>query len=269
MTIRGSRGRHDRSPHYVSILAHRGGSDGKFPENSIAAFEEGIRCGADILELDVRLSKDGNVVVVHDPVIAVDGGGEQPVDALDHREMNDEANEYNMGVPTLAAVLERFPGRRFNIDLKVDTPVLAERVADHLRTVGAAHRSVVASFLPRALHYFRRVAPEVATSTHPREVRSFLFRHLTGIRPVSPAYALQIPLRHGSIPIVTRRFVSYAHRHGYAVHVWTINDPADAVRLAELGVDGIVTDRVDVINEALADCGFRRRTEKDDTKETE
>jgi len=253
---------HDAPNRYVSILAHRGGSDGAFPENSIAAFEEGLRRGADILELDVRLSRDGHVVVVHDPVITVDGRGARPVEALDYHAMGDETRRDDAGIPTLPEVLARFPDTRFNIDLKTDTPSLAERVSEHLRTAGAAHRSVVASFLPRALQYFRRIAPEVATSTHPGEVRSFLARHLTGLRPASPAYALQIPRRHRAIPLVTRRFVTYAHRHGYAVHVWTINDPADAVLLAGIGVDGIVTDRVGVIHDALASRGFRRQPEQ-------
>ncbi|MFP4210174.1 MAG: glycerophosphodiester phosphodiesterase [Alkalispirochaeta sp.] len=257
-----------RHAHYVSILAHRGGSDGRFPENSIAAFAEGLRCGADVLELDVRLCRDGHVVVIHDPVVTIDGTGERGVDTMGHREMENGTRRGDAGIPTLPEVLARFPGNRFNIDLKVDTPALAVRVAEHLRSSGATHRSVVASFLPRALDYFRRVAPEVATSTHPGEVRSFLLRHLIGVRPSSPAYALQIPLRHRSIPLVTRRFVSYAHRHGYAVHVWTINDPTEAVRLAEMGVDGIVTDRVGVIHDALSERGFRRGAGQQDTKES-
>lgn len=237
----------------VTLLGHRGGAAGRFPENSLSAFESGLKSGADILEMDVHLTLDDEVVVAHDPVFIGGDGVTRQIAAT----TADEISSFAPSIPTLPTVLERFPTERFNIDLKVDSSALVESVVDLIRTARAVQRTVVASFLPSALEYARAAGPEFVTSTHPGEVKRMLLSHLVRGRPASPARYIQVPVKHGIVPIVTRGFVDFAHRHGYDVHVWTINDPRDAIRLAGIGVDGIVTDDVAAIDTALTRHGYR------------
>lgn len=237
----------------VVLLGHRGGAAGNFPENSLSAFDFGLKSGADILEMDVHLTHDGAVVVAHDPAFTGLDGVTRRFDEC----TADEVSSLSPSIPTFATVLERFPTGRFNIDLKVDSPSLVESVIDLIRTARAVQRTILASFLPSTLEYARSAGPEFVTSTHPSEVKRMLVSHLFRRRPASPARFIQVPVKHGVVPIVTRRFVDFVHRHGYDVHVWTINEPRDALQLARIGVDGIVTDDVAAIDAALTHHGYR------------
>lgn len=242
------------------ILAHRGGADGLYPENSIPAFLEGIRAGADVLELDVRRTSDGRVVVLHDADLGRVSGSARPVSEtslyeLQQVDLQDASGRVHPGVrvPLLDEVLEACPAARLNIDIKADDAALVRALTELLQRHGAASRVTVGSFLSSALQLFRTLAPHIETSAHPGEVKQLLMAALLHRPPRSPAARLQVPVRHGIVPIVRRGFVDFLHRHGLAIDVWTINDPAEAQRLAALGVDGIVTDRVRVLRSALGD----------------
>jgi glycerophosphoryl diester phosphodiesterase len=250
----------DRSKRRVVVLGHRGGAAGQFPENSLSAFTTGLKNGADILEMDVHLTVDNEVVVAHDPVFTGIDGVSRQISASTAAEVA----TFAPAIPMLSAVLERFPSGRFNIDLKVDSLSLVEGVIDLVRRSRAVQRTVIASFIPSILEYARAAGPEFVTSTHPDEVKRMLISHLFRRRPKSPARFIQVPLRHGLVPIVTPRFVDFAHRHGYDVHVWTINEPRDAIRLARIGVDGIVTDDVTAIDTALKYQGYRNTERHND-----
>lgn len=236
----------------VDVLAHRGGSAGRFPENSIDAFLAGIAAGADVLELDVRLSRDGRVVVIHDERIDRVCGGSGAVAELTFSEIRNHPMRDGAGrvhrdcrIGSLDDVLVRCSEVRLNIDLKSAEPSLARAVYELLGRHDALSRTTVASFLPEALEHFRAIAPEVRTSAHPGEVKALLLARLSGGAVDTPAQAVQIPRRYGVLPLATRGFVRFLHRRGFHVDVWTLNDATSIRAAALVGVDGIVTDDVE------------------------
>jgi glycerophosphoryl diester phosphodiesterase len=246
------------------VIAHRGGA-GLWPENTLHAFERALVAGADVIEMDVRSTRDGRLVIHHDESVerTTDGRGRvadhtladlKRLDAA-HRWTPDGGRTYplrgaGLTVPTLEEVLSRFDGddgARFVIEIKQDAPPLAEPLCRALREHGAAARVLVASFRQTTLDDFRRACPEVATSAALSEGYQFLALFKAGLGDsYSPAMqALQAPERLRGWQVLTREFVESAHRLNLHVHVWTINDPDDMRRLLDMGVDGIITDYPD------------------------
>jgi glycerophosphoryl diester phosphodiesterase len=159
-------------------------------------------------------------------------------------------------VPRLDDVLAAWPQVRFNIDVKADGA--AGSTVEVLRHAGAEDRVLLASFSDARLARLRALAgPRVATSLGRVEVAKLRLSSWTGtpLRLPPSAVAAQVPVRHGRLPVVDRRFVSRAHRLGLQVHVWTIDDPVEMTRLLDLGVDGLMTDRPDVLREVYAARG--------------
>jgi glycerophosphoryl diester phosphodiesterase len=222
------------------VFAHRGG--GKMgPENTIATFDRALEGGADGLELDVHLSRDGIVVVNHDALLDRTTRAKGPLKARTAGELAE------LNVPPLRAVLARYPKVGIIIELKESRPELAEAVVDEVRRAGASDRVCLGSFSVSALRAARAAAPAIATSGARFEVRMALYRSWCGLSPGRVPYqAFQVPEISGSTRVVSPRFVQLAHRAGIAVHVWTVDDPEDIRRLLGWGVDGIISDRPDV-----------------------
>jgi glycerophosphoryl diester phosphodiesterase len=221
------------------VFAHRGGSALK-PENTIEAFDNGMALGADGLELDVHLSRDGEVVVHHDRTLDRTTVLTGPIAARTTAELREAR------VPTLAEVLTRYPDARIIIEMKVNTADLAQRVVAAVRAADAVERVCLGSFGWRVLREARALEPRVATSAAREEVRWALYR--TWCRwPVSRvAYAgYQVPELAGRTRVVSPRFVAAAHAAGLGVQVWTVDTEDDARRLLEWGVDALITDRPD------------------------
>lgn len=249
-------------------LAHRGASD-LAPENTIEAFGAAVESGAGGLELDVHLTRDGHVVVIHDPTVDRTTGGTGAVAqmTLDEIRALDAGHEFspddggtlpyrgrNVRVPTLAEVLREFPGVALNIDMKVDSPGIETSVLGVLREAGAGGRALVVSSGYGAVRRFRRISGgSISTGASRWETGVFyLFSRLHLEWLLRPAYdALQVPPRHRGIPLVTRRFVEAAHARGVRVDAWTINGADEMRRLLELGVDVIMTDRPGTLDEVL------------------
>lgn len=249
------------------ILAH-GGGQGLWPDNTMLAFEGAAALGADVLELDVRRDQDGTFRVIHDatldrttsgtgPVAALPGARVDALDAGYHwtpggpRAGAQEADYRYRGagatVPTLAAVLERFPEASVNVEIKEREAGAGTALCSLLRSHGALERVLVASFNSEPMRAFRKACPEVATSATRSEVTLFFVLATARLSAVyrPPFEAMQVPVKQGSITVVTPRFVRAAHARGLAVEVWTVNDPAEMARLEALGVDGLITDRPD------------------------
>jgi glycerophosphoryl diester phosphodiesterase len=223
------------------VFAHRGGS-GLAPENTIAAFDNGLALGADGLELDVHLARDGVVVVHHDRDLARTTTLRGPVAARAADELG------AAGVPTLALVLARYPRVPVIIELKVDTSEMARAAVDVVRAAGAIGHVCFGSFGLRVLRKVRQLEPAVATSASRDEVRWALYRSWVRWPPRRPAYAgFQVPEWSGTTRIVSRRFVDVAHRAGLGVQVWTVDTETDARRMLDWGVDALITDRPDII----------------------
>lgn len=219
------------------IVAHRGAS-GTHPENTLLAFDEGLRRGAQALEFDIRLTADGVPVVIHDATLerTTNGTGlvaDVTLGAL--RELDAGRAER---VPTLAEVLDRFP----------ETPCIVEikeaRAGEPAREVLARHeaagRVLVGSFEPGALRPFR--APPWHRAASRRETALCWALSRIGVRPWHRGYdAFTLPEHHGSLHVVDGRFVRQARRARKPVHVWTVDDPTHVARLLALGVCGIIT----------------------------
>jgi glycerophosphoryl diester phosphodiesterase len=223
------------------VFAHRGG--GKLaPENTIEAFDRGLALGSDGIELDVHLSRDGQVVVHHDRTLerttALSGPiGERTADEL-----------ARAGVPTLAAVLARYPDARLIVELKMDHADLAREAVDLVRRAGAIERVCFGAFGRRVLRAVRDLEPAAATSAAREEVRWALYRSRIGWPVRRGGYGgYQIPEQAGPTRVVSPRFVRHAHQAGLRVQVWTVDDEDDARRLLGWGVDGLITDRPDRI----------------------
>ncbi|HKW20892.1 MAG TPA: glycerophosphodiester phosphodiesterase [Ktedonobacterales bacterium] len=251
------------------FFAHRGGSLLR-PENTMVAFEHGVALGADALELDIQQTRDGELVVIHDPTLDRTTSGSGPVANFSL----DEVRAFDAGyyftsdngatfpyrgkgitVPTLRQVFERFPDTRINIDLKESTPDREERLWALIQEFTAEDRICAGCFAHAVLVRFRRLTGRrVATSASPREVRSFVLgavSHMTGW--LRPAYdALQVPDTYGSVRIVSRTTVEAAHRLGIDIHVWTVDERSHMEALLALGVDGLMTDRPDTLADVLA-----------------
>jgi glycerophosphoryl diester phosphodiesterase len=229
------------------VFAHRGGCK-IGPENTIAAFDRGLEGGADGLELDVHLSRDGIVVVHHDATLDRTTG----VKGLVKDRTASELAEFS--VPPLRAVLARYPGIGIIIEMKERGPRLAEAVVDEVRRAGASDRVCLGSFSVAAVRAARAAAPAIATSGARFEVRMALYRSWCGLSPGRVPYqAFQVPEWSGSTRVVSPRFVQLAHKSGVAVHVWTVDEPGDIRRLLDWGVDGIISDRPDVAAEVVKD----------------
>jgi glycerophosphoryl diester phosphodiesterase len=223
------------------VFAHRGGS-ALAPENTMAAFATGLAAGADGIELDVHLSRDGGVVVHHDATVDRTTAGTGAVAALSRAELA------RLDVPSLADVLREFPDARVIVEMKVNARELAAAVVDVVRRANAVDRACLGSFGQRVLNAARSLDAAVATSAAREEVRWALYR--SWVRRPSfgvPYSCFQVPECSGTTRIVSRRFVEVAHRAGLAVQVWTVDDENDARRLLNWGVDALISDRPDVM----------------------
>jgi glycerophosphoryl diester phosphodiesterase len=152
----------------------------------------------------------------------------------------------------MADLLEHLPQARFNIDLKSDAAV--RLLAELVERTRVHERVCVGSFSERRLRAFRRlVSRPVATSFGPAGVgvARFAPQRLAERVLGGRGDALQVPHRTRGVRIVTEAFVERAHGAGHPVHVWTVDDPDEMVLLLDMGVDGLMTDRTDVLRDVL------------------
>ncbi|MFH8249769.1 glycerophosphodiester phosphodiesterase family protein [Microbacterium sp. B2969] len=244
------------------VLAHRGlvtpdGARHGIVENSFAAVAAAHAAGVDYVESDCHLTRDGVVVLFHDPDLARVTGDPRRVDEVTARDLEHIMANHG-GLITLAQALDTFPAVRFNLDVKAEGA--AEKVGRLVARHG--HRVLLTSFSDErrraaldaaaAAGGGIRPATSAGTSVVTRvvgavSVRSRRLAH----RALAGVDALQVPERQGRLRVVTPRLIDYAHTADVEVHVWTVNDPADMTRLVAMGVDGIVTDRADVAVTAL------------------
>ena len=244
----------------VLAFAHRGGAyhpEIEGLENTMAAFRHAVDLGYRYLETDVHVTADGVLLAFHDEVLdrVTDRTGE--IAGATYAEVQQALIGGRERVPTLAELVDEFPGVRVNIDLKSDRSVAA--LAAFIEEREAWDRVLVGSFVPRRLRRFRRLTGgRVATSAHPLEVAAYLVlpgpvaRLVTRGRPS----ALQIPHRRGRLTVATPTLVRRAHAAGLQVHVWTIDDAAEMGDLLDRGVDGLITDRTDILRAVLQSRGL-------------
>lgn len=237
------------------IIAHRGlAADA--PENTLLAFVKALSAGATHLETDVHASADGEAVISHDPDLSRVAGREVRVDQLTLAELRRIPLGEGQSFCSLAEALDAFPAARFNIDIK-DERAGAPAAAAIVKT-RAADRVLLTSFSAARRRSATSALPEVAVSPSVSEFVPALLGSKLGVRPLTRRAlrgfaAVQIPERRGPVRLVTARTVRAIQAAGAEVHVWTVDDVADMTRLLDLGVDGIVTNRCDLLK-ALVDA---------------
>ncbi|MDH4570106.1 glycerophosphodiester phosphodiesterase [Pseudomonas sp. BN414] len=243
------------------VIAHRGGR-GLWPENTLFAFERAAALKVDMLEMDVRHTRDGELVVLHDPRVdrTTNGDGKvadlalADVQALDagYRWSADGGESYpyrgqGIRIPTFAEVLERFPEQPKVVEIKVPDVGMEEQLCALLDEHQQRQRVLVGSFYERSLKRFRKVCPGVATSAGPTSVRLLVALNWIGLGSlVSPSYqALQIPESSGGLQVASDSLMKTALQRGLAVQMWTINEQPAMRHLLDMGANGLITDYPD------------------------
>ncbi len=216
----------------------------------MAAFESAVRQGYRYIETDVQATRDGVAVALHDDTLDRLGGRRDRVSELPWSEAKWIKIDEREPIARLDEIRGTWPEIRVNVDPKSDAAV--EPLVEALRRANAVERVCLASFSDRRIERVRaHLGAGLCWSLGPyalARLRAASF----GLRYRTPrAPCVQVPLRYRGIPIVDRAFIETAHRHGAAVHVWTVNEPAVMNRLLDLGVDGIMANRIEVLKSVL------------------
>jgi glycerophosphoryl diester phosphodiesterase len=239
-------------------IAHRGGA-GLRPENTLAAFEHAIALGVDAVECDVRLSRDGVPVLIHDERVDRTTHAAGPVSAFTAAELGslDAAFHFRpegefpfrgrgIGVPPLADLLDLSGSLPVIIEIKGDDARVVGPVLDVIRAARAAGRVIVGGFSQAVLTAVREAAPGLLTSASQPEILSALRRAAVWLRPRQPAFQLvQAPLRFRGRQVLTRAFVRQLRRARLPVQAWIVDEFADMDMVLEWGVTGLISDRPD------------------------
>ena len=245
-------------------VAHRGGSALR-PENTLLAFDHAVALGVDGLECDVHLSRDGEVVVIHDATLDRTTDGTGPVSALTAAQLAEvdagfqfgalEGYPYrhkSLGVPRLRDLLDRYTHVPIVIEVKGGQPEVAERTIDVIREARASDRVVVAGFNQQVVQAARQKAPEIVTSAAFDEVQGLMTELEAGSLPSSQPFRLfQVPYRYHGVQRLHAPFVKAARAAGFPVQAWIVDDPHDMLEIMSWGVTGIISDRPDLAVEMV------------------
>lgn len=220
-------------------IAHRGAPH-LAPENSLKSFEASLAFSPDMVEMDVRVSRDGHVVVMHDQTVdrMTTGRGKVVLKTLAQL----RACKFGNGesVPTMAEAVDLLKGKA---DLKVDVKDagIEDLVVDELRRAGVVRRTIVIAYGRKALAAFKALCPSLRT-----EVGGVFSGRNRG-SAIADALRTGATVLSTRFKIVTPDFVKECRANGLAIHAWTVNDRRSAARMAELGVDAVATDRLDIV----------------------
>lgn len=247
--------------HSPLVLGHRGASYDA-PDNTLPAFQLARQLGADGIELDTSLTRDGVPVVIHDLILDTTTDGNGPVRAHDLKAIKelDAGSQFDImfkgeKIPTLEEALDAIgPDLVVNIELKTASwrsDNLEAKVLEVIRDFHAAERVIVSSFNPFALRRFRTLAPDIPIG--------YLY---APDGPIHLRYGwfmlgVEHEARHPHHSLIDARYMVWAKTHGYRVHTWTVDDPNRIRALRDLGVDAIITNRPDVALEALGRVSTR------------
>jgi glycerophosphoryl diester phosphodiesterase len=228
----------------VLDIAHRGASK-LAPEHSLEAYRLALDQGAHVLEVDLRLLRDGELVIAHDRTLRRTHGIDVAYADLAWVDLERLAGERRP--IRIEQALQQFPAVRFNLELKDETLEAPRALARLLAEAGAEGRVLVASSHEAVLAEFRKLtAGRVATSASAAEALHYYLCYLLRRACAAPYSALQLPTMQW-LGITSPGFVASAHERGLAVHFWTVDDPAEMRALLAAGADGIMTNRPDLL----------------------
>ena len=239
-------------------MAHRGFSlDGL--ENSMVAFAAAVDLGYSYVETDVHATADRVLLAFHDDTLDRVTDGHGTIHTLPYHRLSSALISGREPIPTLDEVFETWPDLRVNIDIKAEPAVLP--LVEAIERHRAHDRVCVTSFSDRRRRTaLRRLSRPVATSAGQSRTAAFVMAQASRAPGAVKAAlrcidCLQVPERHAGVPVVTEHSLAAAHAAGVQVHVWTVNDRADMNRLLDLGVNGLITDRADVLKDVLQQRG--------------
>ncbi|MFW5995596.1 MAG: glycerophosphodiester phosphodiesterase [Spirochaetia bacterium] len=255
----------------VTVIAHAGGA-GHAPANTIEAFDTAVEMGAHVLEMDLQLTADNEVVVIHDADVDRTTNGIGTVREMTLEELReldagyswqDDSGEFpfrdeGVQIPTLNEVIERYEDYPMVVELKTDGGEdIVDAVAAVIDRHGVHDTVVVSSFDAQYLERFREIMPDVATNLGVNEAGRFYALQLFGLHRwhAPPGEVLQVPSTYSGIPVFVPGFVRKAEQMGLHVQVWTINEYDEILELLERGVHGIITDYPDRARAAATSVG--------------
>lgn len=237
------------------VIAHQGGK-GQWPAETLHAFEQATKIGVDILELDIRSTKDNQLVLMHNEKVDATTNGKGRVRQFTLNDLKKLDAGYrwtadggrtfpfrgkDITVPTLDEVFEKFSDRRMSIEIKQSAPSLVAPLCEMIEKHKMEDKVLVASFSDSVLEEFRARCPKVATSASQQEFWRFHLGHNDFGRGIKPD-CLQAKDRVLTVQVITRKLVNRAHRLNLSLHAWTVNDLEGMQRMIALNVDGIITD---------------------------
>jgi len=231
-------------------FAHRGGAS-DVPENTMPAFEYAVNLGYRYVETDVQVTSDGVLVAFHDNDLRRTCGRAGKISELPWSEVQTALVDGRAPIPLLDDMLGTWPELRVNIDCKSDKAIAA--LVSALHRTNALPRVCLGAFSDARLRVLRKeLGPDVCTSLGPGGVAALRYSTLRH----TSAMAAQVPVKQGPLTVTNPAFVERAHAMGLAVHVWTIDDPVEMHRLLDMGVDGIMTDRPEVLRTVFQERGL-------------
>jgi len=246
--------------HDPIVIAHQGGV-GQWPSNTLFAFQQSKQLGTvDEFELDIQLSSDGHIVLIHDKTVDRTTNAQGAVSDMTLTQLQNLDAGYtwqdenqpqafpfrNQGIniPTLKEIFEHFPQQAMSIEIKQQSTELAVAFCKMVKQFNKEQALVVSSFYHENLLAFREACPKVKTAASGQEAQRYIIASKVGLGWLFKpnAQVLQLPMASGSITVLTAGFINQAHEHGYRVDAWTINEKADMEKLMDLGIDGLITD---------------------------
>ncbi len=239
------------------VIAHAGG-EGLGPANTVLAMERSMAAGADVLDVDLRMTSDGVIVARHDRELSTTTDGTGPIDERTWAELSrldtragwrGAAIDHPVPIPSLEQILLRFPDVPISLEIKQGDPSMAVELCDVLTRTGSVGRVYLSANDDDDVYAAQRQCPEavVITTTY-ADVAEMRAARESGDAWCAPAPIGQPPYREG-------RFepddVAWSHAHGLAIFTWTVDDPGTLRELARAGVDGVYTTRPDVARQVF------------------
>lgn len=234
-------------------IAHRGGSL-EVEENTLPAFDHAVALGYSHVELDVHATRDGVVVIHHDATLARICDDPRAIRDLEAESLRAVRTKGGAEIPHLAALLESHPQLKLVIELKSDAVV--EPLTELIRAMDCLPRVAVGAFsVSRSERLRDYLGPGLCVSPAWRGVLAVWLAGLGLPLSRPPFDVLQVPVRYHGVPVVVPHFLRAAQRFGMPVQVWTVNEAAEMVRLLDMGVDAIMTDRPTLLRDILRKRG--------------
>ena len=256
------------------VIPHAGG-DGLYPENTLLAYRTTMAMGADVVDVDLRLSADGVLIAFHDTTVERITGRRGDVGSMTFAELSvldagwaftpggvdpadDAAHPFRgqgVTIPSFEAILEEFPETLLSLDLKDESTALVDPLCDLLHRYRRFDDVFVGSNSDDQILAFRVACPAVRTSAIMQDVYASRDARASGDTGFVPAVTVdQPPFRNGGRQLVDAESLAWAHQHEVAILTWVVDDEADLALLVDLGVDGIYTSYPDRLLELLGRC---------------